>query len=130
MGEEVVEEGQKSLEPRAGVRHGQEGEDSGQRKHLCVMFIKYLQHACHQMSLGPCHQVPGSPAHVSVWASLIFTPVTAQPSNLVPLQVQTEKNSVSIKTLVPNLVFTGHFEGRRGKDLILYTLSQTTESIQ
>lgn len=37
---------------------------------------------------------------------------------------------MSIKTLVPNLVFTGHFEGRWGKDLILYTLSPTTESIQ
>lgn len=66
VGEEVVQEGQKSLEPRAGVRRGQEGEDCGQSKHLCVMLIKYLQHACHQMSLGACHQVPGSPAHVSV----------------------------------------------------------------
>ena len=38
-----------------------------------------------------------------------FSLVTTQPSNLVPLQVQTEKNSMSMTVLVPSISLTRYF---------------------
>ena len=61
------------------------------------MFIKCLLLAC----VGELDAPWGSSLCVNV-GFLHFSPVTTQPSNLVPLQVQTERNSMSMTMLVPH----------------------------
>ena len=68
------------------------------------MFIKCLLLAC----VGELDVPWVSSSGVSVGFPH-FSLVTTQPSNLVPLQVQTEKNSMSMTMLVPRISLTGYF---------------------